>query len=326
MDEELDAFLRHQVYVEGYKNGQATQFDRTAEELVIIIVTLFAKTGYSSFDEMPKKTFNKFVSNVIKQYKAKLQKFGIRTTADLKRFMATDLTIQQFMFRTLGGVSYTSPGIGKLWASIQNAPLAGAGTEPKKILTTFFNSVLNDVRRVLTIAFANNAPLKDLLAEVRGTRAANFRDGLLRKMKNQFSTTVQTYIQHITSYLNYLIGSLFFESYQWVSVLDSKTTDICRSRDGRIYLYGSGPLPPAHYNCRSTIRPVMVAANDNMPTYYEWIKRQPVLVQNDVLGVKAARQLRKGDIKSENLPRFDGIKSLTLDEYAAKQNRIVNQN
>lgn len=44
---------------------------------------------------------------------------------------------------------------------------------------------------------------------------------------------------------------------EWVSVLDSHTTDYCRGQDGKLYDVGVGPRPPAHYNCRSITRPVI---------------------------------------------------------------------
>jgi len=44
---------------------------------------------------------------------------------------------------------------------------------------------------------------------------------------------------------------------EWVSVLDSHTTPYCRGQDGRKYDIGSGPRPPAHYNCRSVTRPLI---------------------------------------------------------------------
>ena len=44
---------------------------------------------------------------------------------------------------------------------------------------------------------------------------------------------------------------------EWVSVLDSHTTDYCRGQDGKLYDVGVGPRPPAHYNCRSITQPVI---------------------------------------------------------------------
>jgi NADH dehydrogenase/NADH:ubiquinone oxidoreductase subunit G len=47
------------------------------------------------------------------------------------------------------------------------------------------------------------------------------------------------------------------EYVEWVSVLDSGTTDYCRAHDGRRYPIGVGPRPKAHYNCRSITRPLV---------------------------------------------------------------------
>lgn len=58
-------------------------------------------------------------------------------------------------------------------------------------------------------------------------------------------------------------GILFAENadivkgVQWVAKLDSHTTPICRELDEQIFPLDKGPRPPAHYNCRSTIAPVL---------------------------------------------------------------------
>ncbi|MGJ3101180.1 phage minor head protein, partial [Salmonella enterica subsp. enterica serovar Paratyphi A] len=39
------------------------------------------------------------------------------------------------------------------------------------------------------------------------------------------------------------------EKYEWVSTLDSRTSTICRARDGMTWEIGKGPMPPAHPNC-----------------------------------------------------------------------------
>lgn len=42
----------------------------------------------------------------------------------------------------------------------------------------------------------------------------------------------------------------------YVAVLDSRTTVICRSLNGKVFTVGSGPYPPLHWNCRSTRVPL----------------------------------------------------------------------
>ena len=53
------------------------------------------------------------------------------------------------------------------------------------------------------------------------------------------------------------------EEYRWVAVLDERTTDLCRSRHDKVYRFdGPNPLPPAHWNCRSHIEPVLEPVED----------------------------------------------------------------
>jgi SPP1 gp7 family putative phage head morphogenesis protein len=92
------------------------------------------------------------------------------------------------------------------------------------------------------------------------------------------------------------------QKYRYVATLDTRTSAICRVLDGREFEYGKGPMPPQHFNCRSTTVPVInykelgfspppparrasmdgqVPANES---YGEWLKKQPRTTQADVLG------------------------------------------
>lgn len=49
------------------------------------------------------------------------------------------------------------------------------------------------------------------------------------------------------------------EAYQWSSILDNRTSDVCRHLDGKIFTIGelsNRVKPPAHFNCRSLLVPV----------------------------------------------------------------------
>ena len=92
------------------------------------------------------------------------------------------------------------------------------------------------------------------------------------------------------------------QKYRYVATLDSRTSAICASLDGQEFEYGKGPLPPQHFNCRSTTVPVidykelgleppppgkrqsmdgLVSANTS---YGKWLRDQPASVKDEVLG------------------------------------------
>jgi len=92
------------------------------------------------------------------------------------------------------------------------------------------------------------------------------------------------------------------KKYRYIATLDTKTSAICRALDGREFEYGKGPMPPQHFNCRSTTVPVIDYKALDIPpppegkrasmdgpvpgneTYGQWLAKQPRATQADALG------------------------------------------
>ena len=88
--------------------------------------------------------------------------------------------------------------------------------------------------------------------------------------------------------------------YRYVATLDTRTSAICRALDGKEFEYGKGPMPPQHFNCRSTTVPIIdpdilppsttatrASKDGQVPinqSYGEWLSKQPRSVQADALG------------------------------------------
>ena len=53
-------------------------------------------------------------------------------------------------------------------------------------------------------------------------------------------------------------------------------------------------------------------------SFYTWAIRQPADVQNDILGEDVADELRNGNLKQSDLPKFESRQALTLDEFRRK--------
>lgn len=84
-------------------------------------------------------------------------------------------------------------------------------------------------------------------------------DALRESAKSEVrrSTTVRTstLVQGVSASLTSQLLLSSFDEYVWISTIDSRTTDICRSRHLNVYHVGSGPMPPAHNFCRSCTAP-----------------------------------------------------------------------
>jgi SPP1 gp7 family putative phage head morphogenesis protein len=163
--------------------------------------------------------------------------------------------------------------------------------------------------------------------------AVDVRKGNVHKISmNQSKALVVTSITSVQAQADHAVyeaNEKAIEGWQYVAVLDSRTTPICASRDGKIFPVGSrAMLPPAHYHCRSTTIPVFKSWGDidklenvaevrkqnikkltqaqreyydgqtpHRETYSEWLLRQPKSVQLAHLGEVAKVDLfRSGSL------------------------------
>ena len=120
----------------------------------------------------------------------------------------------------------------------------------------------------------------------------------------QIQTVVRTTVNQVQKAARqavYAANENITGKYQYVATLDAKTSSICQRLDGQIFKYDQGPVPPQHFNCRSTTVPVIddddlaKAYPDTRPSatgrvpqdtnYANWLKDNPDL-QKKVLGKK----------------------------------------
>ena len=113
-----------------------------------------------------------------------------------------------------------------------------------------------------------------------------------------------------------------FRKWQFIAVLDTRTTPRCRALAGSVFDHGSGPLPPQHPNCRSTIAslpPGVSTFGDT--TFASWLKRQPATYQRDVLGPRRYERYRDGIDTADSYVR-DG-RYLSLADLRARDGEIL---
>ena len=323
----LDYFTGQQVYLEGYKDGEAERRTTSFDEIAAVIIWLATRKGIEHLGELTRRELNQFVAQVNREIKRIFKKESKLTDKSLHDFLDSEVGIVDAVF---GTANLKTPPKGqvnrkRLWSEISSAPMPGTGIEPGAIGTIMTTTILLEISRYIKRSYAERQPVKAFIQTLVGTKSLNFRDGIITKLKRQWVNLVKTTIQDISSYVSFKIGSLTHEKYTWVAVLDNRTTDICRNRNGKVYRYEDGPRPPAHWNCRSFIIPVTVVELEDIPTFYTWIKEQPSGIQDDVLGPVRGRSLRRGDLKSDDLPGFDYTKPLTLKEYENKVNQMFNE-
>ena len=165
---------------------------------------------------------------------------------------------------------------------------------------------------------------------------------------NQVMALVRTSINQVSNAASqqvYEANQDVTKKYRYVATLDTRTSAICRALDGREFEYGKGPMPPQHFNCRSTTVAVVdyeglgltppkpgrrasmdgpVPANES---YGQWLSKQSKATQAEVLGAEKvayfARLSNKYGPKDAiaKMVRDDGSE-LTLDQLRKRYGAV----
>ena len=152
----------------------------------------------------------------------------------------------------------------------------------------------------------------------------------MRLSNNQVRTIVRTsvnQVQTIASQAVYSANQDVTKKYEYVATLDSRTTALCGSLDGRKFKYGEGPEPPQHFNCRSTTvpiiddedlrrrfpntRPSAVGRVSQDESYPNWLKKNPDM-QSKALGNK--KPFFNYLINTKNKSPRDALRQILRDD------------
>lgn len=106
---------------------------------------------------------------------------------------------------------------------------------------------------------------------------------------------------------------------RWVSVLDGRTTAVCRSRSGKTYPADSGLRPPAHARCCSIVVPYFEGKGEpDEPTYEQWLRKQTPERVRQILGKVKGDMFVEGTLSLDDMVTAKG-RELTLTELAANR-------
>lgn len=120
-----------------------------------------------------------------------------------------------------------------------------------------------DIRRIeqqIRLGVTAGESVPQMVQRIRGTKTNDFKDGVLDVTRRNAETIVRTAVNHVSNSARqetWTANADILKGLRWVSTLDGRTSPICRPRDGQIYPIDSGPRPPAHPGCRSTMSPIL---------------------------------------------------------------------
>lgn len=240
---------------------------------------------------------------------------------------------------------FVTPSPEQVWSAAKFNPLA-LNDKPVDFQSLISGWGDTEISRLVTgvkMGFVQGKTTRQIVKEVVGP------GGLADISQRNAATVVRTALNHVSTQARettYKKNSDIVEKYEWVSTLDSRTSAICRSRDGQKYDIGKGPLPPAHPNCRSATAPIISSEFDFLDagakraargadggmqidantTYYDFLKQQPAWFQDEALGPIRGKIFRNAGMSPEEfrVASVDGFgRPLTLKEMAEADKRVA---
>jgi SPP1 gp7 family putative phage head morphogenesis protein len=334
-----DLTIRHAVYLERLKNGLTGGARRRLNREILPALQRAIIDAVGTGDLSEARNATRRLAAIRAAIRAATQGvFGPvqdDLVAQAQRLLQNEAKWTAMALSEAAGVTlaFNIPDARTLNAAFRARPFAGF------TLDEWFNSLEEATRanitRVVQQGMVEGSGVAEIARRLRGTRALGYTDGVLEVTRRQSEAIVRSAVTHVSSAARQAMFDAnddIIEAFQFVATLDSRTTTLCASLDGKVFPKNKGPRPPLHVNCRSSLLPVLKSASEigikDIPastrasmdgavpastTYGEWLRGQPVSVQNSVLGKAKAKLFRDGGLKIDQFVGKD-LGELTLDQ------------
>lgn len=263
-----DEFIRHSVNVLRFSASERRAVLKMLQGLENDIVTrLLATEGLTLAQTRRMESLFVAVESIIQQIYKTISRQQLASLLDVAQY-EVDQT-QTIVNRTVG-VSLMTVGVPEetLRALISGDIVLGLpandwwATQAKQLKASFQDTIRRGV-------FAGEN-LSELTRRVRGTRESGFSDGLMSTSTRNAEALIRTAVQSVTNAARYetlQANDAVIGGQQWLSTLDSRTTEICMALSGQAWDFDGNPIgnttqpfpgpPPAHWGCRSTLVPLL---------------------------------------------------------------------
>lgn len=306
-----DDYVRLQILLERFKASESKSFMRLVTALDNSVKEVLAAGELSEMSQPAVAKINSIVDN-------RLRDLGSGIIADIEDRLRNFVREQAKIEANLLGIVYQPR-----WENLAfNVPIGIDGADRGSNVGAFIDHWWRDIRSKVFGAINRGAFEKiknsGLNANIRGTRALHYKDGLLDTIRRSAVGTTNTAIQHLgISVRELLMQSTGTKKVMWSAMLESKTCPRCGALDGRVFEINKGPRPPLHHSCRCIMMPFDDRKEIVGTTFFDWLKGQNEANVIASLGQTKARLFLRGGFSATDFSRLlldKKFEPLTLDE------------
>lgn len=329
-DDILDATIRHSIYLERHK---ASVIRRIIGIIGDVNDDLISQIIKAKVDRLTRRQVDQLLVNLGRAVKQGYSPVIEVLDEEIRQLSGQEARFQQRMLENTVPIQITFdvPADEQIYAAAVARPFEG------RLLKEWYQGLpdgaFRRIRDTIRMGYVEGKTTDQIVQDIRGTRD---RAGVIEQSKRGAEAAVRTALAHTANVAKeevYKKNRSKIKGVEWVSTLDGRTSAICRGFDGKVFPVDEGPRPPAHVNCRSTTIPLIKSARNfggklkggtrasmngqvsNELNYDQWLRRQPIEFQNDVLGKKKAELFRAGLTMDRFIDR-DGAE-LTLKQIEA---------
>lgn len=215
------------------------------------------------------------------------------------------------------------------------APVGVTQITIEDIISDFAEAKANEMMTLINTGMLTGQTNSEIIKSVN--------DLLSTKQRRNVETIVRTLTNHAANRVQqqiYRNHKPYLDGYEWVSILDARTTLLCAGRDGFTYkMSDNDPVPPAHHGCRSTTVPklrkqyerpglsgerIAGKTKTNASTNFDsWLRRQSKDFIIEYLGPNRAKLYIENNLPIDRFRDETGV-VYTLDQLENLRGVVLN--
>lgn len=350
----FDESVNHAVDLSGYSNGVVRRIlallSRVDADLFAQLQSALARMDADAFTV---QRLESLLVSVRDLNRAAYDQVGLELSMELRNFTATEASYHHELMTRVLPVQLNVAAIvpEQAYAAAMARPFQG------RLLREWAADIgeqrMVRIRDAIRTGYAENKTVAQMVRDLRGTRAKQYKDGLIEIDRRHAEAVVRTAVSHTAATVRDAFQEAnadLIKAVAWHSTLDGRTSSPCRLRDSKQYAlgthrpighalpWGQGP-GKIHWGCRSTSVPVVKSWKElggaDLPeftqaqrssldgyvsaetSYSDWLKKQSAARQDEILGPTRGKLLRDGGIAPEGFATLKG-EWLTLDDLRAR--------
>lgn len=327
----FDASVRYAVFLQRYTTGAVRRLDEFLRDLDAEAAAKL-ESMLSRLSEKDQAAYIRGTASTrrVEKLRETLQQMQRDTARELRERVAEEVVPlaervaqRQAANAAAIAVEASMPQIKQLERLVRFEPFQGSMLSDWA--ADWSRNRINRVTRQVRMGLALGESSEALVRRLRGTKAANFTDGVLSISRRSAHTIVRTAATHARSQ-----GDVAFakenapriKELVFSAVLDTRTSDVCRINDGRTFKPDDEKAlrPPLHPNCRSVLIPRWKRQGEVQDeSYFEWLSRQSNELQEEALGKTKARLFRAGGIDGKDLINQATGRPYNLEELRRRE-------